>query len=373
MREKPAGRIPLSRVEVDDEIRERVLAVVDSGRYILGPECQAFERELATYFGREHAVLVSSATSALMLALRGLGVAAGDEVIVPSHTAFPTVEAIFAAGAVPVFADTDETHTLDPAELDALVTRRTRAILPVHLFGQPCEMDAVLEVARSHGLAVLEDCAQAHGALYRGRKVGSLGDAGVVSFYPSKNLPVLGDGGALLTDDAQLAEHVRMLRNHGRRAKYTHELVGFNLRFNDLQAAVGRVLLRRLDERNESRRRLAARYRARLAGAPLGLPEERKEGRHVYHLFVIETPRRDALADFLAERGIQTGIHYPIPCHLQPATLAQAGVRRRELPHTEAAAGRILSLPLFPGLAEEDADRVAEAVLAFFAGGGEAA
>jgi len=368
MKAAEARRIPLSRVEMDDEIRERVLAAVDSGRYILGPECQAFERELAAYFEREHAVLVSSATSALMLTLMALGVGSGDEVIVPSHTAFPTVEAIFGSGALPVFADTDEAHTLDPADIEARITRRTKAILPVHLFGQACEMDAVLEIARRHGLVVLEDCAQAHGALYRGRKLGSLGDAGVISFYPSKNLPVLGDGGALLTDDARLADHVRMLRNHGRREKYTHELVGFNLRFNDLQAAAGRVLLRRLDARNDARRRLAARYRERLAALPVVLPRERKEGRHVYHLFVIETPERDNLAQHLAAQGIQTGIHYPIPCHLQPGTHSRAGVRSQALPHTEEAAERILSLPLFPSLAEADADRVAEAVRGFFAG-----
>ena len=359
-------RIPLSRVEIDDEIRERVRAALDSGRYILGPECQAFERELAAWFGCEQAVLVSSATAALMLGLLSLGVGEGDEVLVPSHTAFPTVEAVFQTGATPVFVDTDASATLDPEALEPLVTARTKVILPVHLFGQACDLDPILAVARRHGLEVLEDCAQAHGAAYRGRRVGSFGRAAALSFYPSKNLTVFGDGGALLTSDRGIAEQVRMLRDHGRRSKFTHDVVGWNLRFNELQAAAGRVLLRRLDALNGARRRIAARYRELLADLPLRLPEERKYAHHVYHLFVVRTERRDALAAFLGERGIETGIHYPVPCHLQPATLGRR-VRAAALPETERAAREILSLPLYPSLPDAGVVRVAEAVRAFFA------
>ncbi|MGI9591342.1 MAG: DegT/DnrJ/EryC1/StrS family aminotransferase [Myxococcota bacterium] len=360
--------IPLSRVELDDEIRERVMAAVESGRYILGPECKAFEQELAAYFGVEHCALVANATSALMLALNGMGLGPGDEVIVPSHTAFPTIEAIFNSGATPVFADTEETHTIDPDAVRRLVTPRTKALLPVHLFGQPCDMDPLRAIAEEHGLKVLEDCAQAHGARDRGRKVGSIGDAGVLSFYASKNLPVMGDGGALLTDDGRLAERVRMLRDHGRRDKHTHEIVGWNLRFNDIQAAGGRVFLKRLDARNDARRAIAALYRERLTEAPITLPVEREDVHHVYHLFVIETDRRDQLAKHLADRKIQTGVHYPIPNHLQPGTRARENGPAARLPHTEEAADRILSLPMFPSLAATDAERVAQAVLDFFAG-----
>lgn len=360
--------IPLSTMELDDEIRTRVMAAVDSGRYILGPECKAFERELAEYFGVEHCALVANATSALMLGLYGMGIEPGDEVIVPSHTAFPTIEAIFNAGATPVFADTDETHTLDPDSVRSKVTARTRALLPVHLFGQPCDMDALLPIAEEHGLKVLEDCAQAHGAEDKGRKVGSIGDAGVLSFYASKNLPVMGDGGALLTSDGKLAERVRMLRDHGRRDKHTHEIVGWNLRFNDIQAAGGRVFLERLDARNDARRATAAIYRERLAEAPVTLPVEREGVHHVYHLFVIETDRRDQLAKHLADRKIQTGVHYPIPNHLQPGTRSRETGPAARLPHTEEAADRILSLPIFPSLEAADAGRVAQAVLDFFAG-----
>jgi len=358
--------IPLSRVEIDDEIRARVLAAVDSGQYILGPECKAFEKELAAWFGRQHCVLVSNATAGLMLALGTLGVEEGDEVLVPSHTAFPTIEAVFQSGARPVFLDIDESYTLDPAWLEPRITRRTKAILPVHLYGHPCDLDAIQDVAKRHGLPVLEDCAQAHGAEWRGRKVGGFGAAAVLSFYPSKNLPVLGDGGAVLTDDAGLAAKLRMLRDHGRQSKHTHDIVGWNLRFNEIQAAAGRVLLRRLDAMNQHRRRIAALYSERLKEAPLVLPREGKLAKHVYHLYVVRTPERDALAKHLAADGIQTGIHYPLATHQQPGTLGRAGVRNEALPRTEAACKEILSLPVFPSLSEADAERVAASVLAFF-------
>jgi dTDP-4-amino-4,6-dideoxygalactose transaminase len=360
-----AAPVPLSRVAIDDEIRARVMAAVESGQYILGPECKAFERELAAYFGRKHCVLVANATSALTLTLMAHGVGPGDEVLAPAHTAFPTIEAIFDAGATPVFLDVDETATLDPAWIEPRITQRTKAIVPVHLYGHPCDMDAVLEIAGRRGLTVIEDCAQAHGATDRGRKVGSLGASAILSFYPSKNLPVLGDGGAALTDDDEVAKKLRMLRDHGRRDKLTHEIVGFNMRFNDVQAAVGRVFLARLDANNDVRRRTASAYRELLAGLPLGMPRERDGARHVYHLFVVRTPRRDALAKHLAERGIQTGVHYPLPNHVQPATLSRLGLTV-SLPRTESFCREILSLPVFPSITDDEIGRVAAAVRSFF-------
>lgn len=359
-------RVPLSRLEIDDEIRARVAAALDGGQYILGPECKAFERELAEWFGRRHAVLCSNATAGLTLSLMALGVGPGDEVLVPSHTAFPTIEGIFDAGGVPVFLDVDDTATLDPAWIEPRITPRTKVLLPVHLYGQPCDMDRVLDLAERRGLRVLEDCAQAHGAEHRGRKVGTMGAAGVLSFYPSKNLPVPGDGGAVLTDDDGLAARVRMLRDHGRRDKHVHEVVAFNMRFNELQAAAGRVFLRRLAANNEARRRVAARYDEAFADLPLGRPRRREETRHVFHLYVVETPRRDALAKHLAGRGVQTGVHYPLPTHRQPGTLERPEVRRESLPATDALVDRILSLPVFPSLTDAEQAHVIASVRSFF-------
>ncbi|MCC6642619.1 MAG: DegT/DnrJ/EryC1/StrS family aminotransferase [Deltaproteobacteria bacterium] len=359
--------VPLSRVEIDDEIRARVIAAVDSGQYILGPECKALEKELAASLDRQHAVLLANATAGLMLTLDALGVGSGDEVLVPAHTAFPTIEAIFQSGARPVFVDIDESYCLDPSWLEPRITARTRAIVPVHLYGHPCDLDAITDVARRHGLFVLEDCAQAQGAGWRERKVGSFGVAGVLSFYPSKNLPTLGDGGAVVTDDEGLARKLRMLRDHGRKEKLTHDVVGWNLRFNEIQAAATRVLLRRLDASNEGRRRVAARYAELLKGLPLGLPHEAKNAHHVYHLYVVRTPERDALQKHLKAAGVGTGIHYPVPNHLQPATLGRAGVRSEALPRTEAACREILSLPCFGSMRDDEVAYVAQAVREFFA------
>ena len=252
--------IPLSRPPVDDEIKQAVVAAMDSRQWILGPQCKEFESALARYVGVRHCVLTNSATAGLWLTLRALGVKAGDEVVVPSHTAFPTIEAICFAEATPVFVDTDAFYTMDAADAAAKVTPRTVGVMPVHLYGQPVDLPAVRELTDRFGLWMVEDCAQAHGATFEGRKVGSFGRAGVFSFYPSKNLTVMGDGGAVVTDDDEIAARCRRLRDHGRLNKDVHTEVGFNLRFNDIQAAIGRVLLRRLDAMNERRRELAARY-----------------------------------------------------------------------------------------------------------------
>lgn len=335
---------------------------MDSRQYILGPECRAFEEEFARYVGVRHAVLTSSATAALWMTLRALGVKPGDEVLVPSHTAFPTAEAVLFSGATPVFVDVDDGFTLDVADAARRLTERTAGVLPVHLYGHPADLPALQALCAERGLWLLEDCAQAHGAAWQGRRVGAFGRAGCFSFYPSKNLTVMGDGGIVVTDDGDLAAHCRRLRNHGRLTKDVHSELGFNLRFNEIQAAVGRVLLRRLDEMNDRRRALAARYVAGLAGLPLGLPSEAAGARHVYHLFVVRTPRRDELARHLGERGIATGVHYPVPCHRQPVVEPLASPA---LPRTEALVNEILTLPLSAGHTEAEVDEVIAAVRGF--------
>ena len=355
--------IPLSRPPVDDEIKQAVLAAMDSRQWILGPQCKEFEKELARYIGVRHCVLSNSATAGLWLTLRALGVKTGDEVLVPSHTAFPTIEAICFADATPVFVDADAFYTMDAADAAAKVTPRTVGVIPVHLYGQPVDLPAARELASKFGLWMLEDCAQAHGAAWQGQKVGAFGRAAVFSFYPSKNLTVMGDGGAIVTNDDEIAARCRRLRDHGRTKKDIHEEVGFNLRFNDIQAAIGRVMLRRLDAMNDHRRALAARYDRALAGLPLGLPEERPHGRHVYHLYVVRTPRRNELAAFLKARNIQTGIHYPVPSHRQPAVEKFAPP---PLPTTERLVDEILTLPISAGHTEAEIDAVAKAVREFF-------
>jgi dTDP-4-amino-4,6-dideoxygalactose transaminase len=357
--------IPLSRPPVDDELKAAVLAAIDSRQYILGPQCKAFEAEFARYNGARHAVLTSSATAALWMTLKAFGVKPDDEVLVPSHTAFPTVEAICSAGAVPIFVDTDDSYTVDLSDAAGKATPRTVGFVPVHLYGQPADLPGIQKLCAERSLWLLEDCAQAHGAAWQGKKVGGFGRAGVFSFYPSKNLTVMGDGGLLVTDDDDVASRCRRLRDHGRLNKDVHAEVGFNLRFNDIQAAVGRVLLRRLDAMNDRRRALAARYHAGLQGLPLTLPTERPGARHVYHLYVVRTPRRDELAKFLKERGIATGIHYPVAGHQQPAV---EHLSAPPLPHTERIVKEILSLPISAGHTEAEVDEVIGAVRAFFGG-----
>lgn len=355
--------IPLSRPPIDDEIKRAVLAAIDSRQYILGPECRGFEAEFAQYVGTKHAVLTSSGTAALWMALRAFGVKPGDEVLVPAHTAFPTVEAICFAEVTPVFVDVDDTHTLDPRDAAAKIMPRTVGIMPVHIYGHPANLTAIQELAARFGLWVLEDCCQSHGARWQGKRVGSFGRAGAFSFYPSKNLTVMGDGGILATDDDEVAARCRRLRDHGRLNKDVHAEVGFNLRFNEIQAAVGRVLLRRLEQMNDRRRQLASRYAERLAGLPVALPTEQPGARHVFHLYVIRTDRRDALAEFLKARGIQTGIHYPVPCHRQPAV---EHLGPPVLPRTEKLVTEILTLPISAGHTDEEIDQVAAAVREFF-------
>lgn len=344
-------------------LEEAALRALRSGWYVLGPELEAFEREFAAYHGRGHAVGVANGTDALELALRAAGIGPGDEVITVSHTAVATVCAIERAGAKPVLVDIDEaTYTIDPRAAEAAVSPRSCALVPVHLYGQPADLTALAALAERHGLFLLEDCAQAHGARWNGRKVGTFGHAAAFSFYPTKNLGALGDGGAVVTGDAELAARLRRLRHYGQVNRYEHLERGQNSRLDEIQAALLRVKLAALDGQNEERRELARRYERALAG--VATPFVRPEAEPVFHLYVARSGERDALVEELARGGIGTLIHYRVPVHLQPA-YRDLGYREGSLPVTERVAREIVSLPLFVGLTEREVDEVARAVNAF--------
>jgi dTDP-4-amino-4,6-dideoxygalactose transaminase len=346
---------------LNDQIEAAVRDVLARGDFVLGAAVEQFEAQFAELIGVRHAVGVGSGLAATELALRAAGIGPGDEVITAANTFIATVCAIAAVGARPVLVDVSpDTYTLDPAALAAAVSPRTRAVVPVHLYGHPVDVDGVLAVARQHHLAVIEDAAQAHGARYRGRCVGGFGDAAAFSFYPSKNLGACGDGGLVVTDDDQIASRIRLLRNYGQRAKYHHSVVGTNSRLDTLQAGILSVKLPHLPAWNEARRRHAATYGALLSGH-VHAPRAAAEVEHVYHLYVIETDRRDEVQRLLRDRGVQTGVHYPIPVHLQDA-FSHLGHRQGDFPVTEAAAGRILSLPMYPELTEAQIEYVAEAL-----------
>ena len=365
---------PAHVAAIRPELDAAIARVLDSGWFILGPEVEAFERELAAALGARDAVAVANGTEALQLGLTTLGVGPGDEVVTSPLSAAFTALAILSAGARPVFADLDpKTLNVSPEAVARAVTPRTKAILPVHLYGHPADMDPILELARARGIAVLEDACQAIAATYKGRPVGTLSGLGALSFYPTKNLGGLGDGGALLVDDPDQAARLRLLRNGGQRDRYRHEVPGLNSRLDELQAAILRVGLRHLTGWTERRRALAAIYHGALGAAPVSLPEEQAYARAVYHLFVIRHPRREALRTALRERGVATLVHYPTPLHLQPA-FASLGGRPGDLPVAERAAGEVLSLPLYPELTDAQAEAVAAAVceIAPALGGGAA-
>jgi dTDP-4-amino-4,6-dideoxygalactose transaminase len=348
--------------ELQDELDAATGSVMASGQFILGPEVSAFEEEFAAYCEARHAIGVASGLDALRLILLGYEVGAGDEVIVPSNTFIATWLAVTQAGAVPVPVEPDPvTHNVTAAAVEAAITERTRAIMPVHLYGQPADMDAIAALGRERGIPVVEDAAQAQGARYRGRRAGSLGDAAGFSFYPGKNLGAMGDAGAVTTSDDALAERIRTLRNYGSKVKYHHDVAGLNSRLDSIQAAALRVKLRHLDEWNERRRELAGLYLGALADVEgLTLPVAPDWAEPVWHLFVVRHPQRDALQSRLAEAGVDTIIHYPIPPHLTGAYAKSFADAR--LPVAEKLAGEVLSLPMGPQLALEDAERVATAV-----------
>ena len=348
------------------EVMDAVETALETMQLNLGPNVRAFEGEFAEFLGARRAIGVGSGTDALVLALRALDIGPGDEVMTVSHSFFATVESVLLCGARPVFVDIDPaTYNLDASKLHAALTERTRAILPVHLYGQPADMDAILAFARQHNLYVIEDACQAHGATFEGKPAGTLGDIAAFSFYCSKNLGAYGEAGMVVTDSPELARRVEMLRNHGGAERYVHTSVGLNSRLDEIQAAVLRVKLRHLSAWNEARRRIASRYSTVLSGLEgISVPFEDPRSEHVFHLYVIGTDNRDELQGYLRDQGIATGIHYPIPIHLQEAC-DSLGYPEGSLPQTEAIAERILSLPIFPEMTDEEVERVLRAVRKF--------
>ena len=361
-------KVPLLDLKAEYEgLRDEILPAIDrtcqNSTFIEGPEVQAFEREFADFCGTAYCVALSSGTAALHLGLLALGVQAGDEVITTPNTFLATAEAITYCGARPIFVDIDPaTANLDPKLLERAIRPCTRAIIPVHLYGRPADMNAILEIAALHNLRVLEDAAQAHAARYRHRRVGSLGQAAAFSFYPSKNLGAYGEGGALTTNDEAIAKFARAARSHGQTARYDHEFVGYNYRMHGFQGAVLRIKLRRLHAWTERRREIAREYRKLLEPAKLQLPVDDPQDECVYHQFVIYVKNRASVITQLAERGIESAVHYPKPVHLQPA-YSSLGYPAGTFPHAELACERVLSIPLFPEMTAEQIQYVANAVL----------
>ena len=354
---------------IQAEVNRAIQRVLDNTSFILGEEVSVFEEAFASYCETKYAIGTSSGTSALHLALLACGVGPGDEVITTPHTFMATAESIIHTGAKPVFVDIDlDTYNLDPSQIQAVINEKTKAIVPVHLYGTPADMDPILEIASKHGLKVVEDAAQAHGAEYNGRRTGSVGDVACFSFYPGKNLGAFGDGGCVVTSDKQIADRVRMLRNHGRTDKYRHEMVGYGYRLDALQAAILGVKLLHLEEWTKCRRENAKRYHHFLNGFGPVLPTEPNYARAVYHLYVIRVPERDQLLQYLRSKGISAGIHYPIPLHLQPA-FAGLGYKPGAFPSTEKAASEVISLPMYPELRQDQIEEVAQAVRDFYGRG----
>lgn len=368
---KPELQVPFvdlgaQRAAIADELDQAIRSVLDRTDFILGRDVALFEEAFAAYCEVKYAVGVDSGTSALEMALRAYGIGPGDEVITAANTFIATVLAIAYVGAQPVLVDVDpRTYTLDPLRLASAITPQTKAIIPVHLYGQPADMDPIMEIARQHGLIVIEDACQAHGARYKGARVGSFGHAAAFSFYPGKNLGAYGDGGMVVTNDERIAQTLQMLRNYGQSQKYRHELKGFNRRLDTLQAAVLRVKLAYLDDWNAARRAHAAHY-SELLGAVVETPQVAEYAESVWHLYVIHTPHREALRAHLSSRGISVGMHYPIPIHLQPA-FQDLGYRKGDFPVSERNAAEGLSLPMYAELAPETIEYVATTIVDFMA------
>lgn len=347
-----------------DEIDAAVLSTLESGHFILGPAVSRFEESIAAYLGVKHAIGLASGTDALVLALRALNIGADDEVIIPAYTFFATAGTVMSVGAKPVFVDVDpESYQIDVTKIRDAVTPRTKAIIPVHLYGHPAEIDPILAIAREFNLKVIEDNAQAFGAEYKGQKTGTFGEIGCLSFFPTKNLGAFGDAGGVVTNDDVLAERMRMLRTHGWKRKYYSEEVGYNSRLDAMQAAILQAKLPHLDSWNEKRREISQRYTSLLASI-VGVPVERTWGRHVYHLYILRTARRDELQAFLKDKGIASEVYYPLPPHLS-VPCRNLGYKEGDFPHAELAAKQTLALPLYPELAQSQQDEVIAAVREF--------
>ena len=360
----PLGDLKAQYKLLKDEILSSLNEVAESTAYVLGPKVAAFEKDFAAYAGTKHCVGVNSGTSALHLALICAGVGAGDEVISVPMTFIATSWAISYAGATPVYVDVDpDTATMDASLVEKKITGKTKALLPVHLYGQPADMEPLLDVSKRHGIPIVEDVAQAHGATYRGHKVGTMGQTGCFSFYPGKNLGAYGEGGMVTTNNAEYARTIKMLRDWGAEKKYQHVLKGYNFRLEGIQGAVLRVKLKYLEKWTEQRRAAAARYDQQLAGTGIPTPHAHAHNRHVYHIYAIRTATRAAWQEALNAAGVQSGIHYPIPVHLLPA-YADLGYKAGQFPHSERAAAETMSLPMFPELTVEQCQTVASAVKA---------
>lgn len=342
-----------------EEILDAIRRVLEGGNYILGAEVEAFEQSFAAYCGIEHAVGVNSGTDALILALKALDIGAGDEVITVSHTALATIAAIIASGATPVLVDVDpEYYTMDPECFRRAISPKTKAVVPVHLYGQPADMDTIMMISRERGLFVIEDCAQSAGALFKGARVGSIGDVGCFSFYPTKNLGAVGDGGMVVTGDTKLARRIKRLRQYGWDQNRGTEEPGFNSRLDEIQAAILEVKLKSLDEDNVRRKGVALRYSEMLSGLKLTLPKERPGTSHVYHLYVIACDDRNALKEHLANGGVFTGVHYPVPGHLHHGYDRKCILPSTGLPITERLVNSILSLPMYPEITQEQIESI---------------
>jgi dTDP-4-amino-4,6-dideoxygalactose transaminase len=349
-------------ISIKDEINVAVSKVLETTQFVLGDEVAAFEKEFAAYCDADYGIAVNTGTSALHLALLAAGVGPGDEVITIPFTFVATVAAICYTGATPVFVDIDPvSYTIDVTQIEKAITERTKAILPVHLYGQPADMEPILQIARRYGLTVIEDAAQAHRAEYKGQRVGSIGDLGCFSFYPGKNLGAYGEGGMVVTNNPEYARAIRILRDWGQEQRYHHVIKGYNYRMEGLQGAILRVKLRYLDKWTEARRTHAAGYDQLLADSGVKTPTVMPYSHHVYHIYAVRSPQRDTLQQRLQEKGIQTGIHYPIPVHLQQA-YADLGYQLGDFPYSEAAANQVLSLPMYPELSPEQIKIVSAAV-----------
>lgn len=348
---------------IRDEVRAAVDRVLESTQFVLGDEVAAFEKEFAAYVHSEHGIAVNTGTSALHLALLAADIGAGDEVITVPFTFVATAAAIEYSGARPVFVDVDpQTYTMDPSKIEAAITPRTKAIMPVHLYGQPADMDPIIEIARKHNLLVIEDAAQAHGAEYKGRRIGSIGDLAGFSFYPGKNLGAYGEGGLVTTNNPEYARKIRMLRDWGQERRYYHEVKGFNYRMDGIQGAILRVKLRHLEAWTEARRAHAAHYNQAFEASGISFPIMASNKRHVYHIYAVRVSQRETLQELLKAAGIATGIHYPIPVHLQNA-YSNLGYKAGDFPESERVANEVLSLPMYAELTDSQIDEVIHALI----------
>ncbi len=364
---RPKYKIPLVNLKlqyksIKKDIDETINGVIKNTNFIMGEEVKIFEEAFSRFIGAKYTIGVASGTDALFLSLLALGVNSGDEVVTTPHSFVATASAISMCGATPVFVDIDpKTYNIDPEKIENKITKKTKGIIPVHIYGQPADMDPIIEIAKKHKLFILEDAAQAHGALYKGRCVGTIGDAAVFSFYPGKNLGAYGDAGAVITNNESITQTLRLLRNHGRKEKYTHDILGYSSRMDTLQAAVLLVKLKYLKKWNERRREVAQLYNNLLKDLPVVTPFEPEGVKSVYHLYAIQVEDRDSVYDEMRKKGIEVGIHYPIPLHLQPV-FKSLGHKEGDFPHAEELARHTLSLPIFPEITNSDIQEVASSL-----------